>query len=125
MSNELYFLGQKSSEKPKLKLVEEQPSKYKGKKTEEPQSAKTPSPMTTPTSAKGHAAHDDKEKSQNGDTPVSEKKKASYASYKARDGPRALGSKELPQVTFKLLIPSPLIPSCLIYLIMPNRNSQA
>ena len=43
--------------------------------------------------------------------PSSEKKKSGYRSFMARDGPRALGSKEIPQVGFKdqdLIVNSPL-----------------
>ena len=42
--------------------------------------------------------------------PSLEKKKSSYCSFVARDGPRALGSKEIPQVGFKvqdLIVNSP------------------
>ena len=44
--------------------------------------------------------------------PSLEKKKSSYRSFVARDGPRALGSKEIPQVGFKvqdLIVNSPLL----------------
>ena len=41
----------------------------------------------------------DSEKKEGDATPSLEKKKSFYASYKARDGPRNLGSKEIPQVT--------------------------
>ena len=43
--------------------------------------------------------------------PSLEKKKSGYRSFVARDGPRALGSKEIPQVGFKvqdLIVNSPL-----------------
>ena len=43
--------------------------------------------------------------------PSLEKKKSGYRSFMARDGPRALGSKEIPQVGFKdqdLIVNSPL-----------------
>ena len=43
--------------------------------------------------------------------PSLEKKKSGYHGFMARDGPRALGSKEIPQVGFKvqdLIINSPL-----------------
>ena len=43
--------------------------------------------------------------------PSSENKKSSYHGFMARDGPRALGSKEIPQVGFKdqdLIVNSPL-----------------
>ena len=44
--------------------------------------------------------------------PSLETKKSSYRSFVARDGPRALGSKEIPQVGFKvqdLIVNSPLL----------------
>ena len=44
--------------------------------------------------------------------PSLEKNKSSYRSFVARDGPRALGSKEIPQVGFKaqdLIVNSPLL----------------
>ena len=43
--------------------------------------------------------------------PSLEKKKSGYHGFMARDGPRALGSKEIPQVGFKdqdLIVNSPL-----------------
>ena len=43
--------------------------------------------------------------------PSLEKKKSGYHNFMARDGPRALGSKEIPQVGFKdqdLIVNSPL-----------------
>ena len=44
-------------------------------------------------------------------SPSSEKKKSGYHGFMAKDGPRALGSKEIPQVGFKdqdLIVNSPL-----------------
>ena len=43
--------------------------------------------------------------------PSSEKKKSGFHGFVAKDGPRALGSKEIPQVGFKdqdLIVNSPL-----------------
>ena len=43
--------------------------------------------------------------------PSLEKKKSGYRGFMARDGPRTLGSKEIPQVGFKvqdLIVNSPL-----------------
>ena len=43
--------------------------------------------------------------------PSLEKKKSGFCSFMARDGPRALGSKEIPRVGFKdqdLIVNSPL-----------------
>ena len=43
--------------------------------------------------------------------PSLENKKSGFCSFMARDGPRALGSKEIPQVGFKdqdLIVNSPL-----------------
>ena len=44
--------------------------------------------------------------------PLLEKKKSGYHGFMARDGPRTLGSKEIPQVGFKvqdLIVNSPLL----------------
>ena len=56
--------------------------------------------------------------------PSLEKKKSGFHSFMARDGPRALGSKEIPQVGFKdqdLIVNSPLY-LLHIFLLINNKN---
>ena len=83
----------KSPRKDSSKKESSQKERTKEEKISSPAKPPQVKPPVTKKKEKG-----DSEKKEGDATPSLEKKKSFYASYKARDGPRSLGSKEIPQV---------------------------